>query len=360
MGLRLLPRDRPDDAGTTGWTLLRPFDAIYLGAIGAPSVPDHVSVWELILPIRQRFGQYVNLRPVRLLPGIGSPLAGRGAADIDMLCVRENSEGEYAGVGGRVHAGTPDEVAEQTGDLHAPRHRAHRPIRVRDGAVSGRASCSRARPSPTRCSTRWCCGTRSSGGVAPSFRTSTVRKYHVDALAARMITHPQSLDVIVASNLFGDILTDIGSAISGSMGVAPGANINPERTAPSMFEPIHGSAPDIAGKGIANPIGAIWAGALMLDHLGERQAHDAIIAAIAAALGNGIRTRICGGTATTVEMMRGGDYTDTVGTITRKASPDYTVQFIHGLHGLHGSIHPPITRITRINSSADYADVTDS
>jgi tartrate dehydrogenase/decarboxylase/D-malate dehydrogenase len=287
----------PPDALDT----LRPFDAIYLGAVGAPSVPDHISVWELILPIRQRFGQYVNLRPVRLLPGIGSPLAGRGAAEIDMLCIRENSEGEYAGVGGRVHVGWPDEIAEQTG------------IFTRRGiARIARYAFTIARSRPRRLLAS---ATKSNAlqhsmvlwdevvaEVAAEFPDVELRKYHVDALAARMITHPQTLDVIVASNLFGDILTDIGSAISGSMGVAPGANINPDRTAPSMFEPIHGSAPDIAGKGIANPIGAIWAGALMLDHLGERAAHDAIVDAIAKALSDDVRTADLAGRATTVEM----------------------------------------------------------
>ncbi len=291
-------RMMPDD----GLDTLRPFDAIYLGAVGAPSVPDFVSVWELILPIRQRFGQYVNLRPVRLLPGIESPLARRSAADIEMLCVRENSEGEYAGVGGRVHRGTPDELAEQTGIF--TRRGIERIVRYAFALAQQRprkllASATKSN-ALQHSMVLW---DEVVEGVASDYPDVDVRRYHVDALAARMITHPHSLDVIVASNLFGDILTDIGSAISGSMGVAPGANINPERTAPSMFEPIHGSAPDIAGKGIANPIGAIWAGALMLDHLGERQAHDAIIAAVADALGDGIRTADLGGTATTVEMM---------------------------------------------------------
>jgi tartrate dehydrogenase/decarboxylase/D-malate dehydrogenase len=291
---RMMPAD--------GLEQLRGFDAIYLGAIGAPSVPDHVSVWELILPIRQRFGQYVNLRPVRLLPGIASPLAGRGAADIDMLCVRENSEGEYAGIGGRVHAGTPDEVAEQTGLF--TRRGINRIVRY--GFTLAKSRPRRLLASATKSNALqhsmvlW---DEVVAEVHRAFAEVELRKYHVDALAARMITHPQSLDVIVASNLFGDILTDIGSAISGSMGVAPGANINPERTAPSMFEPIHGSAPDIAGRGIANPIGAIWAGALMLDHLGQRAAHDRVVAAISHVLaGNGPRTPDLGGTATTAEV----------------------------------------------------------
>ena len=280
---------------------LRAFDAIYLGAVGDPRVPDHVSIWELILPIRQRFQQYVNLRPVRLLPGIDSPLAHRTAADIDMVCVRENCEGEYAGIGGRVHAGTPDEVAEQTGIFtrrgierivrYAFRLAQSRPRRMLASATKSNAL--------QHSMVLWDEVVKE---VAREFPAVEVRKYHVDALAARMITHPQSLDVIVGSNLFGDILTDIGSAISGSMGVAPGANINPERTAPSMFEPIHGSAPDIAGQGIANPTGAVWAGAMMLDHLGERAAHDAIVAAIGQALEDGVRTADLGGRATTAQM----------------------------------------------------------
>jgi tartrate dehydrogenase/decarboxylase/D-malate dehydrogenase len=291
---RMMPPD--------GLDILRPFDAIYLGAIGDPAVPDHVSIWELILPIRQRFGQYVNLRPVRLLPGISSPLAGRGAADIDMLCVRENSEGEYAGIGGRVHAGTADEIAEQTGIFtrrgierivrYAFEQARSRPRRLLASATKSNAL--------QHSMVLW---DEVVAEVSASYPDVELRKYHVDALAARMITHPHTLDVVVASNLFGDILTDIGSAISGSMGVAPGANINPERTAPSMFEPIHGSAPDIAGKGIANPIGAIWAGALMLQHLGQPQAHDAVVHAVSRVLESGSpRTPDLGGIATTREV----------------------------------------------------------
>jgi tartrate dehydrogenase/decarboxylase/D-malate dehydrogenase len=290
---RMMPAD--------GLETLRGYDAIYLGAVGAPTVPDHVSVWELILPIRQRFDQYVNLRPVRLLPGIASPLAGRGVRDIDMLCVRENSEGEYAGIGGRVHAGTAHETAEQTGIFtrrgitrivrYAFTHAMARPRRLLASATKSNAL--------QHSMVLW---DEVVDEVGREFPDVTVRRYHVDALAARMITHPQTLDVIVASNLFGDILTDIGSAISGSMGVAPGANINPARTAPSMFEPIHGSAPDIAGTGIANPIGAIWAGALLLDHLGHRDAHDEIVAAIAGALSDGYKTPDLDGSATTDAM----------------------------------------------------------
>jgi tartrate dehydrogenase/decarboxylase/D-malate dehydrogenase len=283
---------------------LEQFDAIYLGAIGAPGVPDHVSVWELILPLRQRFNQYVNLRPMRLLAGLSSPLANRGPADIDMVCVRENCEGEYAGFGGRLHVGTPHEVAEQTGLF--TRRGIERIVRYGFQTASARPR--RLLASATKSNALqhsmvlW---DEVTEAVSREFPAVTYRKYHVDALAARMITHPQTVDVIVASNLFGDILTDLGAAISGSLGVAPGANINPERTHPSMFEPIHGSAPDIAGKGIANPIGAIWAGAMMLDHLGHRDLHDQLVGALERVVATGtIKTPDLGGTAKTDEVTR--------------------------------------------------------
>src|SRR5438876_2438938 len=277
---------------------LEKFDAIYLGALGAPGVPDGISAG-LILAIRQRFDQYVNLRPMRLLAGIASPLANRNAADIDMVCVRENSEGEYSGVGGRLHVGSPHEVAQQTGVF--TRHGIERIVRYGFEMASTRPR--RMLASATKSNAlqhsmvMW-------DEVADSLRqcypSVAFRKYHVDALAARMITHPDSVDVMVASNLFGDILTDLGAAISGSLGIAPGANINPERRYPSMFEPIHGSAPDIAGKGIANPIGAMWAGALMLDHLGHRDLHDRVVAAIERVVATGkVRTPDLGGNATT-------------------------------------------------------------
>jgi tartrate dehydrogenase/decarboxylase/D-malate dehydrogenase len=280
------------------------FDAVYLGAIGDPRVADHVSARELILPLRQRLGQYVNLRPMRLMPGISSPLAGRGAADIDMICVRENSEGEYCGIGGRLHGGTADELAEQTGIFtrrgieriarYAFHLAASRPRRLLASATKSNAL--------QHSMVLW---DEVVAEVAKEFPSVELKKYHVDALCARMVTHPQTLDVIVASNLFGDILTDIGSAISGSLGVAPGGNINPERTTPSMFEPIHGSAPDIAGKGIANPIAAIWAGAMMLDHLGERRAHDRILQAIEGVLSDErVKTPDLGGKATTSDMTK--------------------------------------------------------
>ena len=281
-----------------GLAQLAKFDAIYLGAVGAPNVPDAASAG-LLLTIRQRFDQYVNLRPMRLLPGLTSPLANRGAADIDMVCVRENTEGEYSGVGGRVHVGTPREVAQQSGVF--TRHGIERIVRyafelarTRPRKMLASATKSNAL---THAMVLW---DEVAEGVRKDFPDVDYRKYHVDALAARMVTHPQTLDVLVTSNLFGDILTDIGSAISGSLGIAPGANINPTREHPSMFEPIHGSAPDIAGRGIANPIGAIWAGALMLDHLGHRDVHDRILGAIERVVAAGaVRTPDLGGSAST-------------------------------------------------------------
>jgi tartrate dehydrogenase/decarboxylase/D-malate dehydrogenase len=290
---RMMPED--------GFEQLGRYDSIYLGAIGAPGVPDGVSA-AVLLAIRQRLDQYVNLRPMRLLKGLASPLANRGPGEIDMVCVRENSEGEYSGVGGRIHRGTPHEVAQQVGVFtragierilrYGFELAAKRPRRLLASATKSNAL--------THSMVLW---DEVAEIVRVDYPSVEYRKYHVDALAARMITHPQTLDVLVTSNLFGDILTDIGSAISGSLGIAPGANINPARTHPSMFEPIHGSAPDIAGKGIANPIGAIWAGALMLEHLGHPELHDRVLGAIERVVSGGtIRTPDLGGTATTKQM----------------------------------------------------------
>jgi tartrate dehydrogenase/decarboxylase/D-malate dehydrogenase len=278
------------------------FDAIYLGAIGDPRVADHISAQELILPLRRRLGQYVNLRPMKLMPGISSPLANRSAADIDMICVRENSEGEYCGLGGRLHDGTPQELAEQTAVFtrHGIERIARYAFRVAQTRPRKMLASATKSNALQHSMVLW---DEVVAEVAKEFPDVELRKYHVDALCARMITHPQTLDVIVASNMFGDILTDIGSTISGSLGVGPGGNINPEKTTPSMFEPIHGSAPDIAGKGIANPMASIWAGAMMLEHLGERAAHDRILAAIERVLTDGkVRTADLGGRATTREM----------------------------------------------------------
>ena len=277
------------------------YDAIYLGAIGAPGVPDGISA-AMILQNRQRFDQYVNLRPMRLLTGIASPLANRGTADIDMICVRENSEGEYSGVGGRIHRGTPHEVAQQVGVF--TRQGVERILRYGFELAAARprkllASATKSN-ALTHSMVMW---DEIAEIVRKDYAAVEYRKYHVDALAARMVTHPQTLDVMVTSNLFGDILTDIGSAISGSLGIAPGANINPTRRHPSMFEPIHGSAPDIAGRGIANPIGAIWAGALMVDHLGHRAVHDRILGAVERVVASGrSKTPDLGGSATTKQV----------------------------------------------------------
>jgi tartrate dehydrogenase/decarboxylase/D-malate dehydrogenase len=287
-----------------GLDRLRAFDAIYFGAVGDPSVPDDVAVWELILPIRKRFDQYVNLRPMRLLPGVATPLAGRGPDALDMVCVRENSEGEYSGLGSRTGRGTGDETAEERsvftrrGILRIARYAfslaARRPRRLLASATKSNAL--------RHSMVLW---DEVVAEVAREYPEVTVRKYHVDALAARMVTHPETLDVIVGSNLFGDILTDLGAALTGSLGLAPGGNLDPERRHPSMFEPIHGSAPDIAGRGIANPIAAIWAGALMFDHLGETDAHDRILAAITRVLASGApRTPDLGGSATTDDVAR--------------------------------------------------------
>jgi len=289
---------------TDGIDQLMKFDAIYLGAIGDPRVSDATSARELILPLRQRLGQYVNLRPMRLMPGITSPLANRGAADIDMICVRENSEGEYCGIGGRLHGGTAQELAEQTGVFtrHGIERIARYAFRLAETRPRKMLASATKSNALQHAMVLW---DEVVADVAREFPHVELKKYHVDALCARMVTHPHTLDVIVASNLFGDILTDIGSAISGSLGVGPGGNINPDRTTPSMFEPIHGSAPDIAGKGIANPIAAIWAGAMMLDHLGERAAYDRILKAIELVLAEGsVKTPDLGGRATTADMSR--------------------------------------------------------
>jgi tartrate dehydrogenase/decarboxylase/D-malate dehydrogenase len=280
---------------------LRGFDAIYLGAVGSPRVPDHLTLWGLLLPIRQVFDLYVNLRPVRLLPGVQSPLRSADAAAIDMLCVRENTEGEYCGVGGRVHEGLEAEVAMQTD-------------------VFTRTAVERiARYSFALARTRrghLTSVTKSNAGrhayvfwdevverVALEYPDVTVSRVLVDAAAAYFVTRPQSFDVVVGSNLFMDILTDLGAAIGGGIGLAASANINPNGGVPGLFEPVHGSAPDIAGRGIANPIGAVWAGAMMLEHLGEQESGARVMAAIESVLAEGsTRTRDLGGDASCQEL----------------------------------------------------------
>ncbi len=255
-------RMMPEEALQT----LAGFDAIYLGAIGWPSVPDHVSLWECLLPIRKTFEQYINLRPVRLPPGIRSPLEGRGPEDIDMLFIRENTEGEYSGTGGFVHVGTPAELAVEVPVFtrraveRCARYAFER-ARERRGHLISVSKSNASRYS-------YVLWDRVVAGVAEQFPEIRVERVLVDAMAARMVSRPDSIDVVVASNLFADILTDLGAAIQGSMGLAASANLAFDAAGPSMFEPVHGSAPDIAGQGRANPIGTVWAGALMLRHLG--------------------------------------------------------------------------------------------
>jgi tartrate dehydrogenase/decarboxylase/D-malate dehydrogenase len=287
----------PEDALQT----LRFFDAIYLGAVGRPDVPDHVSLWGLLLPIRQRFGLYINARPVKLFPGVRCPLRDTEPADVDMLCIRENSEGEYAGVGGRVHVGFGYEVALQT-DVFT-RTGVERVVRYAFEQARGRrkhlTSVTKSNASPYTF-VFWDDVVRD---VAREYPDVTVRSMLVDAAAAAFITRPRSFDVVVASNLFGDILTDIGAVIQGSMGLAASANLNPGGGFPGLFEPVHGSAPDIAGQGIANPLGAIWAGALMLEHLGQPAAGAAIMDAMARVLAaQDVRTRDLGGASRTDEV----------------------------------------------------------
>lgn len=284
-----------------GLRTLREFHAILLGAVGLPSLaPDHVSLWGLLLPIRQEFDQYVNLRPVRLLPGIPTPL--RDPGEVDILCVRENSEGEYAGVGGRAHAGTASEVVTQTTVF--TRKGVERVLRYAFGLASARPRKLLASATKSNaCQHSMVFWDEVCAQVASEFPDVRCTRYHVDALAARFVTNPGSLDVVVASNLFGDILTDLGGALQGSLGIPASANLNPERRAPSMFEPVHGSAPDIAGKGIANPMGAVWATSMMLDHLGQHEAAALIMAALErVAQRQEARTPDIGGHATTQEM----------------------------------------------------------
>ena len=278
-------------------------DAIFLGAVGFPGVPDHISLWGLLVPIRREFDQYVNLRPVRLLPGVPCPLANRQPGDIDFWVVRENTEGEYSQVGGMMFAGTDREFVTQQ-------------------AIFTRKGCDRitryafelARKTGAK---KVDMATKSNGifvsmpywdqvfrDVAADYPDLATQEHHIDILAARFVMSPESFEVVVATNLFGDILSDLGPGVTGTIAVAPSANINPERLHPSMFEPVHGSAPDIAGQGIANPVGQIWSGAMMLDHLGEPEAANAIVQAIETVLGDpsAPKTGDLGGRSTTAEL----------------------------------------------------------
>jgi len=281
---------------------LRGHDAIYLGAVGFPGVPDHVSLWGLLIPIRREMHQWVNLRPVRLLRGIRSPLRDRGPADIDLVVVRENSEGEYSQVGGRYDEGTDRERAEQVTVF--TRKGVDRILRYAFELARGRpdkhVTSATKSNGITHTMPFWDERFRAVAAEYPDIRTD---QFHVDILTANFVLHPDWFDVVVGSNLFGDILSDLGPAVAGTIGIAPSANINPEREYPSMFEPVHGSAPDIAGKGIANPIGQIWSGGLMLEHLGHPDAARAVERAIEAVVAQPeILTRDMGGKASTVEL----------------------------------------------------------
>ncbi|MBX6351891.1 MAG: tartrate dehydrogenase [Thermoflavifilum sp.] len=287
----------PKDALDT----LSAFELIFLGACGFPTVPDHVSLWGMLIPIRRGFQQYVNLRPVRTLRGVDSPLRDERARDINFVVVRENSEGEYSNMGGRIHDGTAFETAVQVN--YFSRMAVERILRY---------AFDLARTWPRR---RLTAATKSNGIIhsmpfwdqicremAASYPDVALQIMHVDALAAQFVLKPWEFDVVVGSNLFGDILTDLGAAVMGSIGMAPAANINPERRYPSMFEPVHGSAPDIAGKGIANPIGQIWTGKMMLDFIGEAELGERLLIAIEETLLAGIKTPDLGGRATTAEV----------------------------------------------------------
>jgi tartrate dehydrogenase/decarboxylase/D-malate dehydrogenase len=287
-----------------GLELLRKFDSIYLGAVGFPGVPDHVSLWGLLLPIRRYFQQYINIRPVKLLRGIPSPLAGRGQEDLDFIVIRENNEGEYSSIGGRMYESTHQDMAIQTS------------VFTREGVEKVLRFAYRLAEKRKK---KLTAATKSNGiNHTMPFWDEYVRKInrefadvetnlvHIDALCAFFVTKPDVFDVVVASNLFGDILTDLGAAIIGGLGIAPSANINPEKKFPSMFEPVHGSAPDIAGQGIANPVAAIWCASMMLDHFGETRAAEAIMEAIQQVLEEGkVVTPDLGGKASTEQV---GDY----------------------------------------------------
>nr|WP_289135329.1 tartrate dehydrogenase [uncultured Halomonas sp.] len=284
---------------------LKGFDALFYGAVGWPEkVPDHISLWGSLLQFRRQFDQYINLRPCRLMPGIKSPLAGRKPGDIDFYVVRENTEGEYSSVGGKMYEGTEREIVIQ--ETVMSRTGVDRVLKYAFDLAQ------------TRPRKKLTSATKSNGisitmpywdervaEMAKQYPEIAVDKFHIDILTANFVLHPDWFDVVVGSNLFGDILSDLGPACTGTIGIAPSANINPEGKFPSLFEPVHGSAPDIAGKGIANPIGQIWSGAMMLEHLGYKEAGDAMVDAIEAVLSEGdsqVLTRDVGGQGTTVSL----------------------------------------------------------
>ena len=280
---------------------LRGFDAIFLGAVGAPDVPDHVSLWGLLIPIRRGFRQYVNLRPIRVFAGLPSPLTTATDHAVDLVVVRENVEGEYSEAGGRFNRGFPDELAIQesiftrSGVTRIVDYALELAARRRSHLTSATKSNGIVHTLPF-----WDEIVAERAALQPEVQ---IGKEHIDALCAKLVLRPYDFDVIVGSNLFGDILSDLAAAVAGSIGIAPSANLNPERDFPSMFEPVHGSAPDIAGRGVANPLGAIWSGAMMLEHLGHPDAADDVIGAIGRVLADGgVRTPDLGGTATTDEL----------------------------------------------------------
>jgi len=284
-----------------GLAQLRGHDAIFFGAVGAPDVPDHITLWGLRLPICQGFDQYANVRPTRILPGISAPLKDKGPGDLDWVIVRENSEGEYAGHGGRAHRGLPEEVATETAIFtrvgvarimrYAFRLAQSRPRKLLTVVTKSNAQ--------RHGMVMW---DEIAAEVAQEFPDVTWDKMLVDAMTVRMTLNPESLDTIVATNLHADILSDLAGALAGSLGVAPTANIDPERRYPSMFEPIHGSAFDITGKGIANPVALFWTACQMLEHLGEGAASARLMKAVEEVCAAGIMTPDVGGSATTAEV----------------------------------------------------------
>jgi tartrate dehydrogenase/decarboxylase/D-malate dehydrogenase len=280
--------------------VLRSHDAVLMGAIGDPSVPDHVTLWGSILLIRQTLDLWANVRPARLLPGIPCPLAGRVPADVDMLFVRENTEGEYAGVGGRSHRGLPLEVGIETSVF--TRAGVERVVRHAFEIAARRRGVLTSATKSNASRFGYVLWDEVVEEVHAGFPQVRVERVLVDALAARMVRSPESLDVVVASNLFADILTDLAAAIQGGMGMAASANVAPGSSAPGLFEPVHGSAPDIAGQGVANPAGAIWSASLMLEHLGEGEAAARVMRALEDVCRDGPRTRDVGGDASTREV----------------------------------------------------------
>jgi tartrate dehydrogenase/decarboxylase/D-malate dehydrogenase len=277
-------------------------DAIFFGAVGWPAtVPDNVSLWGSLLKFRREYDQYINLRPVRLFEGVPCPLAGRKPGEIDFFIVRENTEGEYTNLGGVMYPGTEREIVIQESVFS--RHGADRVLKYAFELANSRQRkhlTVATKSNGVAISMPWWDGR--ADAIGKSYPKVTIDKQHIDILTARFVLQPGRFDVVVATNLFGDILSDLGPACTGTIGLAPSANLNPERTFPSLFEPVHGSAPDIYGQNIANPVAMIWSGALMLDFLGERKAHDAIVRAIEKVLVEGPRTRDLGGKASTTEM----------------------------------------------------------